>query len=213
MTIYQLIVYGALGTILSSITQTPEYLQTFPVFLQKLLPNMPVFALYLKAILHLAIASSALGGSYGIMFSNTWNLHTLAKNKHTFFSKFFTSLNQHAIPFACVIFIGFMYLVYLFISGGDQMLLQPTAVLGTILAFTLSVIALILAKLKRANTKINILIPIFGLFVCGLMAYQCVKTLISGGISSILILFTVLLILGYVMYFVMRKNNKKLAQL
>lgn len=211
MTVYQLVFYGALGTILSSITQTPEYLQTFPVFLQKLLPNMPTLALYLKAILHLAIAASALGGSYGIMFSNTWNLHTLAKNNHTFFSKFFTRFNKHSIPFACVIFIGFMFLVYLYISGGDQMILQPTAVLGTIFAFTLSVVALIIAKYKHKKTDINILIPLFSLFACGLLAYKCIGMLISGGLSSMLIFFTILMILGLSMYFITNKSSQKLA--
>lgn len=207
MTVYQFVMYGALGTILSSITQTPEYLQTFPVFLQKLLPNMPKAVLYLKAILHLAIASSTLGGSYGIMFSNTWNLHTLVKNKHTFFTKFFSKLNKHAIPYACVAFIGIMYLVYLYISGGDQMLLQPTAVLGTITAFALSITALLRAKIKKPNTTINILIPILGAFVCGLMAYRCINMLISGGFSSMLILFIFMITFGCIMYTIKNRKN------
>lgn len=208
MTVYQFVVYGALGRILSSITQTPEYLQTFPVFLQKLIPAMPTVGLYITAILHIAIAASALGGSYGIMFSNTWNLHTLAKNNHTFFSKFFASLNRHAIPYACVGFIGIMYLVYLFISGGDQMLLQPTAVLGTILAFSLSVAALIITKIRRPETKIMLLIPVFGAIVCAVMAHRCINMLISGGLSSMLILFLIMIGIGIVMYGIKNKAKK-----
>ncbi|KKP28412.1 MAG: Amino acid permease [candidate division TM6 bacterium GW2011_GWF2_30_66] len=207
MTIYQLIFYGALGTILSSITQTPEYLQTFPVFLQKLLPNMPTFALYLKAILHIAIASSALGGSYGIMFSNTWNIHTLAKNNHLFFSKMFTKFNQHGIPFACVILIGFIYLTYLFITGGDQMQLPATASLGIVSAYTLSIISLLIAKIKNPGIKINIFIPIVSIFNCILLMLSCINMLINGGISSLTI-FATLMAFGCSMYFFTKKQIK-----
>ena len=89
--IYQLCFYGSLGTLLTQFaSHKTSYLYAFPTLLAKLLPNNPATAIKLKGILHLALASSALGGGYGIMFSNTWNLHTLAQNNHLFFKNIFT---------------------------------------------------------------------------------------------------------------------------
>ncbi|MFC1843095.1 amino acid permease, partial [Candidatus Dependentiae bacterium] len=206
-TIYQFMFYGSLGTALSSITLTPEYLHAFPVFLQKLLPHLPKMAFYLQAILHLAIASSALGGSYGIMFSNTWNLFTIAKNKHIFFSKLFTKFNKSAIPFASVIFIGIIYITYLLVSGGSQMHLAPMSSLGVVLAYTLSVLALFIAKIKRSEVKIPLWVPAIGLVNCSILIYSCIKTLIEKGLSS-LVMFTLMMLLGIIMFFVTQMRNK-----
>jgi len=205
--IYQFMFYGALGTALSSITQTPGYLHAFPTLLKKLLPALPKIALYLQAILHLALASSALGGSYGIMFSNTWNLFTIAQNKHTFFSNFFTKFNKHAIPFACVIFIGVIYITYLLVSGGDQMHLQPMSSLGVVFAYTLSVLALFIAKLKRSDVEIPLWVPTIGLVNCGILIYACTKTLIERGLSS-LVTFMILMALGSIMFFISAMREK-----
>jgi len=207
-TLYQFMFYGSLGTLLSSITQTPEYLHAFPVFLQKLLPSLPTISYYLQVILHLAIASSALGGSYGIMFSNTWNLHTIAQNKHTFFSKLLTKFNKHAIPIACVIFIGIIYITYLLVSGGDQMHLQPMSSLGVVFAYTLSVLALFIAKIKRPTVKIPLWIPAIGLINCGFLIYKCAEMLIQRGFSSF-VTFTILMLAGSTMFFITAIKNKE----
>jgi len=205
--LYQLMFYGAVGPALTSITKEPGYLYAFPVLLQKLLPALPNLAGYLKVLLYLAIASSALGGSYGIMFSNTWNLYTIAKHKHTFFRKFFTSFNKHAIPVACVVFIGIIYLTYILVSHGKQMALQPMSSLGVVFAYTLSVLALLIAKIKRPHVKISILIPLVGLLSCGILIYKSIQLLVIFGLTS-LITFLILMGLGSIMFFISGMRNK-----
>ncbi len=209
--LYQFAFYGALGTILSNLSATfssKSYLFAFPSLLTNLLPSSPMLAAKIQGILHLALASSALGGSYGIMFSNTWNLNTLAINNHIFFKKLFTWTNHHAIPLACVAFEGIAYFSYLYISGGVQDTLQPLSVLGTVLAYTISVTALLSAKIKRPQLPISIWIPVLGLFSCSLFIVTSIKTISANGPAS-LVLFSALLILGATMFFVTSRKTVK----
>jgi len=207
--VYQLMFYGALGQALAQLP-IPEYQYVFPALLKKLLPYLPKIAQYIQVILHLALASSALGGSYGIMFSNTWNLHTLAKNKHLLFSDWFTKLNRHAIPFACVIVEGLIYMIYLLVSSGNQIPLQQMSSLGVVFAYTLSVLAFLTAKIKRTTIKTPIWIPIIGLVNCGILAFFCIKGLFEKGFSS-LVTFTILLLLGSIMFFATSAKSKQEA--
>jgi len=209
--IYQLMFYGSVGTALSAIVQKPAYLHAFPALLQKLLPHLPKIALYLQAILHLALASSALGGSYGIMFSNTWNLYTLASHKHTFLHGLLTKLNRHAIPVACVLIEGVIYVTYLLVSKGNQVHLQPMSSLGVVFAYTLSVLALFLAKIRRPKTAIPLWIPIIGLLNCAILVYACIKSLFEKGFSS-LVTFMILMGLGGIMFLITAITNGNSSQ-
>lgn len=202
--LYQTLFYGALGSVLSCLSQYDAgYLYAFPTLLQKLFPTSPEFALKLKGILHLALASSALGGAYGIMFSNTWNLYTLARSGHLFFKKLFTTLNRQAIPVACVVVEGIIYAAYLFVSGGMQDALQVLSSFGVVLAYTISVIALFRAKINRPTIRIPLWLPICGLISCTIFIGTALNGLLQKGFSS-LVLFTILLCLGIIMFFTLR---------
>lgn len=207
--IYQFAFYGALGSILTRLASLEaSYRYAFPILLRKLLPTTPVFAAKLKGILHIALASSALGGGYGIMFSNTWNLHTLAQNGHLFFKKLFTWLNSHAIPVACVVVEGLIYAAYLFVSGGMQVALQQLSSLGVVLAYTMSVLALLIAKINRPQIPVSLWLPGLGLISCSLFIITSLVGLMKTGLSS-LMLFSILLTLGALMFFA---TSKKSAQ-
>ena len=206
--IYQLCFYGSLGTLLTQFaSHKTSYLYAFPTLLAKLLPNSPVIATKLKGVLHLALASSALGGGYGIMFSNTWNLHTLAQNNHLFFKKIFTWFNKHSIPVACVVFEGVIYGIYLMVSGGAQVALQQLSSLGVVLAYTISVLALLIAKVKRPAIRISLWIPVLGMINCCVLIIACLAGLIETGASSF-ITFSILLLLGALMFFLTAKKRK-----
>jgi len=196
-TLFQFILYGTLG---STLAEQSNYLYAFPEFLKKLLPTSPIAISYLKVILHLAIASSALGGSYGIMFSNAWNLYILALNNHTFFPKLFTKFNRHAIPAFCVIIEGLLYLVYLFVSGGNQLAMQPLSVFGVVIGYTISVIALLKATITRSDVAIQLWIPIIALITCVILTTACILSLIQVNVSAF-ITFSILVTLGCVMFF------------
>jgi len=199
--IYQFAFYGALGNTLAQLMPfDASYLYAFPALLKAFLPTTPHLAARLQSILHLALASSALGGAYGIMFSNTWNLHTLASNNHLFFKKLFTWLNRHSIPVACVVVEGLIYAMYLFVSGGTQEALQQLSSLGVVLAYTISVIALLSAKIKKPKLSVSIWLPIFGLLNCSIFIIAALKGLVKTGFSSLLT-FTTLLGIGTVMFF------------
>jgi len=141
------------------------------------------------------------------MFSNTWNLYTLANNGHLFFKKLFTKLNSHAIPVACVVVEGAIYASYLFVSGGMQEALQVLSSFGVVLAYTVSVIALLSAKLKRPKTKIPTWLPAFGLISCSIFIFTCLAGLMQKGFSS-LMLFAALLGLGVIMFFATAPKRK-----
>jgi len=206
--IYQLCFYGSLGTLLTQFaSHKTSYLYAFPTLLAKLLPNSPAAAIKLKGILHLALASSALGGGYGIMFSNTWNLHTLARNNHLFFKNIFTWFNKHSIPVACVAFEGAIYGIYLIVSGGAQVALQQLSSLGVVLAYTISVLALLIAKIKRPAIRISLWIPVLGMINCCVLIIACLAGLIKTGASSF-ITFSILLLLGALMFFMTAKKRK-----
>lgn len=83
--LYQTVLYTSLGSIL---TDAGSYLFAFPALTNTLLPLKVVITSKLNMMLHLAIASSALGGAYGIIFSNNWNLYTLAQTIIHFFQHF-----------------------------------------------------------------------------------------------------------------------------
>ena len=206
--LYQLFFYGAVGPILSKYAPLDAgYLYAFPALLAKLLPNTPLLAGKLRGILHLALASSALGGAYGIMFSNTWNLHTLAKNGHLIFKNLFTKLNKYSIPIFCVLIKSLIYAAYLLVSGGLQDALQVLSSFGVVLAYTISVVALLTAKIKRPNIPVPIALPALGLASCSIFIATSLKNLMQKGFYSLL-LFLILLGLGVLMFLVTQKKGR-----
>ena len=200
--LYQTLFYGALGEYL---VNAIDYRDAFPGLLQKLLPNNLALGNKMVGILHLALASSALGGAYGIIFSNTWNVFALAENKHLFASDWFATFNKHAIPVGCVILQGAICITYILVTRGNQVPLQTMSSLGVVIAYTLSVASLFAAKINRPSININLLIPILGLANCALLIFACVRGLIARGITS-LSAFSIFLCLGIVMFMSTKKR-------
>src|SRR3990170_3808669 len=89
--LFQTFFYASLGSVLAI---QPSYLSAYPAFILKFFSVHPHTAKFFIILLHAAVASSALGASYGIMYGNAWNLYTLAKNNHTFFSRSLSALSK-----------------------------------------------------------------------------------------------------------------------
>jgi len=187
-TLYQTIFYGALGNLLA---KNIGHVETFPLLLKQLFGET-FFSGKLEGLLHLAIASSTLGAAYGIIFSNSWNLHILAENNHLAFSKFFKAMNKNAIPYLCVIVEGGICLLYLLISQGVLVPLQQIGALGCVLAYTISVASLLFSGKSRV-------LPILGLFSCALLITACIRCFFNDGMSS-LITYSILLLAGISMF-------------
>lgn len=193
--LYQLMFYGALGNAFNGFV---DYLNAFPA-LSGLVTTNPQLANSLVALMHLAIAASALGGGYGILFSNSWNLYTLAEHNHIFKSKWFIWLNKHHIPWACVLTEGIICALYLLITYGNQVPLQQISALGSVIAYTISVCALLAAKRNNRVTTIRWAVPVLGFINCLILIGSCVYGLVTKGFVAF-VAFAVMLTLGSLMF-------------
>lgn len=200
-TLYQAIFYGALGEELAACA---GHCDTFPALLNRIFGNTP-FAHKFEGVLHLAIATSTLGAAYGIIFSNSWNLHILAQNNHVWFAKFFTKFNGNAIPFACVIVEGLLCLTYLTVSQGVLVPLQQIGALGCVTAYTFSVGALLYATKNNPASTISPWVPRLGLVSCAILLTACIRSFFINGMSS-LIIYAILLALGICMFVMTSKK-------
>lgn len=192
--LYQFLFYGAVG---QAITHAADFRGTFPELLKLVIPGATSLQRLVTGILYAAVASSALGGAYGIIFSNTWNLYALAKHGHTFAPAMLTQLNSHGIPWLCVLIEGVICATYLLISRGAQVPLQQISGLASVLAYTLSIIALAFARAKAPHIKT--ILPIAGLASCLILGISCIVNLIFNGASS-LITFAMFISLGICMF-------------
>lgn len=195
--LYQFLFYGSLGPMLGRIAN--GYLGSYPALLEKLSFHSADIKNGLQTLLSIAIASSSLGASYGIMFSNGWNLYTLAHNNHTFARKLFTALNAHGVPYACIVAEGALALAYIFISQGKQVPLQQVSALGGTIAYTLSSIALLILTYKSRN--IIGTIPVLSLLSCLLLFASFVWAIAVNGPTLMLAVFFALLIFGSFMFY------------
>jgi APA family basic amino acid/polyamine antiporter len=178
-----------------------SYLAAFPA-LGHTLFGAPSTTLFVT-IMHLAIACSALGGSYGILYSNSWNLHVLAQHGHIIGSSLFVKLSRWQIPIFCVLVEGVFCVLFLFITQGVAIPLQLVSALSSVIAYSVSVLALISAHKKMHARS---LIAWLGLGSCAILLAACVKTFLVGGIGPLL-LFSVLGIIGLSMFFYQKSKK------
>lgn len=203
-TLYQSIFYGALG---QELANCGGHCDTLPILIHKIFGDTP-FSHRFEGVVHLAIASSTLGAAYGIIFSNSWNLHVLAQNNHVWFSKIFVKFNKNFIPFACVVVEGLLLLTYLAVSQGVLIPLQQIGALGCVISYTFSVGALYCAAKQNSNT-INPWIPRLGLISCAILITACLRSFFINGMSS-LIIYSILLSVGVCMF--VMKSRTELAK-
>lgn len=206
ITLYQLAFYGALG---ADLLTFDTYRQAFPALCARLMPESAHVAQTLGGFFNIAIAVSALGGAYGILFSNTWNLYTIARNKHIIGASFLSRLNRYNIPFLCIIAEGVLSGVYLIISQGNQVALQQVAALSATITYTISVLALLIVTKKQGLPYRSQLLPVLGLASCSLLIVRCLCGLMTPVGLSVLSLFASLFIVGLVMKYAARPYNNK----
>lgn len=187
VSLFQFLFYGALGTIFEGLS---SYLDAFPALIAQL-PSMSIAtAETLKAILHIGIASSALGAAYGIMYSNAWNLFELAARNQMRMPAFFSRLNVHHIPLMCVVAEACIAALYLITTGGYQVPLQQVAAYGSTIAYSLSALGLV-AVIYRLEQRIALL-PLLGVGSCCLLIGFMMRNFYLYGFLPPLI-FTLLL--------------------
>lgn len=200
--LYQLAFYGALGTLL----QQAHFTTVFPQLIHLMHAITPELRHTLISIVHLGIASSALGGAYGILFSNSWNMYTLAEHNHVFFSSRFRTLNKHDIPLLCLLLEGAIVLLYLWVTHGSQVPLQQLGSFGCSVAYTMSIAALITLYAQKNISGIKKWIALLASGTCALLLSSCMYNFYLNGVHA-LYAFLILLIVGASMYLMVSEKN------
>ncbi len=202
-TLFQVSIYAGLGSLLGEL---PDYRYLFPTLLSMIIPDNIELQNILVATLHLAVAFSALGGSYGIIFSNNWNVYALAKNNHLAGSSLLIQLNRYQIPYWCVLLEGAIYFLFLCISCGSQLPLQQIGAFGPTISFAFSAVAALFAA-HRGAIQLHSAIPSLALISTLILSLSAIYSLFVDGMSSLL-LFGALLGIGMSMFW---SNAKKIA--
>ena len=172
-----------------------SYVEIFPLLLGKVLPN---YAELVSPLISTTIGVAALGGAYGILYSNPWNLYTLAEQHAIPHAHFFKKLNKHSIPYICVITEGILCCAYILWLKGSQVPLQYTATLSCIVTYTISVLGLI--KMERS------LISFLGLITCATALFFSVRGFLYTSLMPLLVLGLILLF-GTINYFIIRSTQ------
>lgn len=205
--IYQFAMYGALGGSLARLTGKQGFLGIFPLLLDRLMPGCALYNTMIEAILYLAIASSALGSAYGILYSNVWNLHTLAVAGHVVGKRFFTRLSAYGLPYWCVIAESVICIVYLLVTRGTKVPLQQTSALACSIAYSMSVVSFLALMIYKQVSLLPVWIPLLALCNCVILLGSCVNNFFISGLTP-LCLFLCLLGLGLFMFIYTARDQK-----
>lgn len=164
------------------------------VFAQSLFGTLACCSM-LIAVLQLAVGFSALGGAYGILFSNHWNLYALANHRTIPFSNVLSSVNNFGIPVWCVAAQAVLCSYYLIFLGSQQVLLQQINALACTIAYFLSTLAYFAVGRKNGRDTLWV---IAAFITCMIFFASCINGLIQQGIGA-LIGFSLLLGFGILM--------------
>lgn len=195
MIIYQLSFFGIFGNVLGSLG---SFSDAFTLLTEKYGALAFVQALILSCI-----ASSALGASYGIMFSNAWNLHALAQRRLVAGSSLFMKKNQNGIPVFCVIAEALIAGAYLLFFHAHQVPLQQTSALGSTVSYTISALAFAIIAIARREERIS---AFLALGTCSIFIAGALRNSIVFGAKAYALFFTVVAI-GIVQYVILRKKT------
>ncbi len=190
--LYQTIFYLSMG---SALAGAKSYVDIFPLLLSKVLPNS---AELLAPLFSTTIGIAALGGAYGILYSNPWNLYTLAEQKAIPKAAWFTQLNRHSIPYICVITEGILCCAYILWLKGAQVPLQYTATLSCIVTYTISVLGLM--KIQPS------ILSFLGLITCMTALFFSIRGFLYTSTLPLLVLGLILLF-GTINYFIIRSTQ------
>lgn len=203
MMLFQTSFFGILGGNLAS---SGWFAEAFSRVLIKISDPTTLGGKLLTSIVLGGIASSALGGAYGIMYSNCWNLYTLAEKNHLVGSHLLSKLNRFGTPYWCVIAEGFLAIMYitLYFSANPAMTiqyLQQTGALASIFAYTISACAFMLIARR---TQSHHLTALGALITCTVLWYGVLCNLRACGAFAYVV-FTTVLCVGLLQYVTRKK--------
>lgn len=180
--------------LLPDITNISSYAQAYP-YLMSLTPTSAFVQAKLATAISFLIGLSAMGAAYGILFSNSWNLYTLAEHKHTFASQALTTLNKYSIPYVSVLCEGLICALFLWVTGGNKIPLQQISTLGGTITYTISTLAFLYTTTKSRC------LGYLSLITCSGLIASCIASILKHNIAS-LYLFIAMTIIGMLMYWI-----------
>ncbi len=201
VTLYQIDFFGLLGPALSSL---PSFREAYPAVSQLVFPHSVSQQLVTNILTLSGIAASSLGASYGILYSNSWNLYSLGQHGHTLLPNFVTKLNKHNMPIICIITEAVLALGYIWFSGGNQVPLQQISALGSTIAYSISALSFILISLFITRKKQ--IFALSSLITCTVLIGATIRNGFIYGFSAYL-LYSVIIFIGIIMFFLRNQNN------
>jgi APA family basic amino acid/polyamine antiporter len=175
-----------------------SYAQAYP-YLMSLTPTSAFIQGKLATAISFLIAFSAMGAAYGILFSNSWNLYTLAEHNHTFANQALTRLNKYSIPYMAVLCEGLICMLFLWITGGNKIPLQQISTLGGTITYTISTLAFLYTATQSRT------LGYLSLITCSGLIASCIASTLNHNITS-LYLFIAMTMVGILMYWATRKK-------
>ncbi len=119
-------------------------------------PGLPSLAVVLSACVY----TSILGGSFGILTSNCWNLHRLAVAGHLPGARWLTRLTAGQVPWVSLMVEVCICVLSVAITT-NQIPLQKMSILSVIFAFCCAMLAAVVARNERGGYLVarSIVIP------------------------------------------------------
>ncbi|MCX5923262.1 MAG: APC family permease [Candidatus Dependentiae bacterium] len=199
-----ILLYVAFQTLISmmlmpNIESISSYTQAYPYF-ASLIPTTPWLQSKLATIITFLIGFSAMGAAYGLLFSNSWNLYTLAQNKHTFAHNKVSSLNQHNVPATAVLIEGLFCVFFLLATNGNKTQLLQISTLGCTITYTISTLAFL------SLNKWSSITGLLSLITCSGFITACIISSIKYNFVA-LHLLGIMMALGAAMYYWCEKNR------
>lgn len=190
--LFQAALYSVCGTHLATLGSFAEVFEVVALYIP------PTLQQFFASLLSLCVACSALGGAYGILFANMWNLHALAEHNHVWGSDLFKYMSIHKVPVWCVAAELAICCSYLVICTGTQLPLQQISGLGSVIAYAVSIIAAYYAK-QRGALRLSWPMLCIAFVNCMMLATLCIMQLMQGG-SLALYFFIFLIVCGLGMF-------------
>ena len=198
--LYQTIFYAVLG---SELAAQLDYRTAFPLLISKFTTN-PYAQMAGDHLINAAIATSALGAGFGMIYANTWNLYSIAERRLTFFPHIITKLNRYNAPFVCVLAQGALAIFYMFIIQGEKVTFQQLSALASTVTYSLSILGLLATLIAK---KQSFWLPILGLINCALLLSGCVYSIWWSQNPAPLYIFAFVATAGIGMYCLSAHTN------
>ncbi|MGD1997801.1 MAG: APC family permease, partial [Candidatus Dependentiae bacterium] len=160
---------------------TAEMVRGVPFFGVIATTYLPFFALAPR-VLHAAVLVSMLGGAFGMLAGNAWNLHRLVEEGHFPARRLLQSINKQQVPWACLLVEVIIAVLSVNISS-ELLSLQKMSIFGVVLAFCLTMYAAFGALDSRNKPLVSPVISSAAIVSTAVLALLALYYIYCHGVS------------------------------